>query len=88
MEAGSELRYDSSQPKGSDGKWRSSGGGTAPKKSLDKSAESGIIEESDSKVELGLQYFAEKDIARQDSNSLKRAIGKYRKQIDIHSDKI
>lgn len=39
IETDAELRYDPSQPRGSDGKWRSSGGGTSANKPLDKSQE-------------------------------------------------
>ena len=37
---------------------------------------------------IGLQFFAEKDIKRQDSSSLIRAMRKYRKRIEEHQDKI
>lgn len=41
-----------------------------------------------SKIKANLQYFAEKDIKNQESNSLKRAIKKYQKRIDEHNEKI
>ncbi len=84
----SEIRYDDSQPRDESGKWKSSGGGIRTNKSIAKSAKGDIIISAINSIKLGLQFFAEKDIHRQDSNSLKRAIRKYQKQIDIHSDKI
>jgi peptidoglycan hydrolase CwlO-like protein len=48
-------------------------------KSVDFSGNGGII---------GIQFFAEKDIANQESSSLKRAIRKYSKKITLHQDKI
>ena len=43
---------------------------------------------SDSGFKIGIQFFAEKDIANQDSNSLKRAMRKYEKRINEHKQKI
>lgn len=43
---------------------------------------------SDNRLKIGIQFFAEKDIANQDSNSLKRAMRKYEKRIDEHKQKI
>lgn len=40
------------------------------------------------KINIVLQFFAEKDIANQDSNSLQRAIRKYNKHITEHLNKI
>lgn len=40
------------------------------------------------KIKSNLQFFAEKDIKNQESNSLKRAIRKYQKRIDEHNEKI
>ena len=37
---------------------------------------------------MNLQFFAEKDMYRQESGSLKRAIRKYKKNIELHNDKI
>lgn len=39
-------------------------------------------------VKIDLQFFAEKDIANQSSNSIKRAMRKYSKKISLHQDKI
>lgn len=51
------------------------------KEGLEKTAGSG-------KIKLDLQYFAEKDIYRQESNSLKRAVRKYEANIAEHKAKI
>ena len=48
---------------------------------LENTGKSGIMK-------MNLQFFAEKDIANQGSNSLKRAIRKYQKRIEEHTDKI
>lgn len=40
------------------------------------------------RIEVDLQFFAEKDIENQESSSLKRAIRKYHSRIDEHRDKI
>jgi uncharacterized protein with gpF-like domain len=48
---------------------------------LEKSSESG-------KINVGLQFFAEKDIAKQKSSSLKKGMAKYQKQIEDHQQKI
>jgi len=50
-------------------------------KTLENTGKSGIIK-------LELQTFAEKDIKRQESNSLKRAMRKYDAKISLHEDKI
>lgn len=42
----------------------------------------------ESTMELDIQFFAEKDIKNQDSNSLKRAIRKYNKRMQEHEEKI
>lgn len=39
-------------------------------------------------LKMDLQFFTERDIKNQDSNSLKRAIRKYRSNIALHQDKI
>lgn len=54
---------------------------------VDKSGKSGIIK-ADNKLNIGSQYFAEKDIANQGSNSLKRAMRNYQKRIDEHKLKL
>lgn len=46
-----------------------------------------LISEKESGI-IGLQFFAEKDIKRQDSSSLIRAMRKYKKRIEEHKDKI
>ena len=45
----------------------------------------GIIEP---RLKMSMQYFAEKDIEKQESNSLKRAIRKYKKRIEEHENYI
>lgn len=54
---------------------------TAIKNKLENTANDGTMK-------LNLQYFAEKDIVNQSSNSLKRAIRKYQTGIAEHEDKI
>ena len=54
------------------------GSGTA---GVEKPPASGIME-------MDLQVFSENDIKNQESGSLKRAIRKYQKQIDLHMEKI
>lgn len=54
---------------------------------VDKSGGSGIIK-ADNKLIISTQFFAEKDIANQESNSLKRALRNYQKRIDEHKLKI
>lgn len=54
-------------------------------KGVDISGESGIIK---AKLSVDLQFFAEKDIEKQESNSLKRAIRNYEKQIKQHKEYI
>lgn len=39
-------------------------------------------------IKISMQFFAEKDIKNQESNSLKRAMRKYQERIDEHKDKI
>lgn len=53
-----------------------------------KPSESGIIKENKGKQKMNLQFFAEKDIKRQKSNSLKRAIRNYKKRIAEHESYI
>lgn len=55
--------------------------------SVDKSGGSGIIEDR-KPLKINMQFFAEKDIENQESNSLKRAMRKYQKRIEEHNDKI
>lgn len=52
---------------------------------LDFSAESGIMDKG---IKVDMQYFSEKDIERQESNSLKRAIRNYKKRIKEHEEYI
>ena len=56
------------------------------KKSVAKASKSGIIKEKGSTLKMNLQFFAESDIKKQESNSLKRAIRKYEKRIKEHED--
>lgn len=55
-------------------------------KSVVKSKDSGIIRKNT--LEINLQFFAESDIKKQESGSLKRAIRKYQKRIKEHEDKL
>ncbi len=52
---------------------------------LDIAGESGIIDKG---IKVDMQYFSEKDIERQESNSLKRAIRNYKKRIKEHEEYI
>lgn len=56
-------------------------------KSLEKLDKNDIIKKNKS-LKINLQLFAEKDIHNQNSNSLKRAIRKYKARIAEHEDKI
>ncbi|MDD7740679.1 MAG: minor capsid protein [Lachnospiraceae bacterium] len=60
----------------------------AASKPIAKSSGSGIIKKNEETLKMNLQIFAESDIKNQGSDSLKRAIRKYRKQISEHEDKI
>ena len=57
-------------------------------KTIAKKADSGIIEKNGDTLKMNLQFFAENDIKNQESGSLKRAIRKYQKQINVHEEKI
>lgn len=60
-----------------------------PPETLDNSAESGIMEtRNENHLRISMQFFSESDIYRQESVSLKRAIRKYKKNIQEHTDKI
>lgn len=54
--------------------------------SIEKSTDSGIIEDDKGTLKMKLQFFAEEDIYRQESGSLKRAIRKYEKRVREHED--
>lgn len=54
--------------------------------SIEKSTDSGIIEDDKGTLKMKLQFFAEEDIYRQGSGSLKRAIRKYEKRVREHED--
>jgi len=56
------------------------------KKSVVKDGDSDIIKREESRLKMDLQFFAESDIKKQESNSLKRAIRKYEKRIKEHED--
>ena len=62
-------------------------GGNTPK-SIDFGGGSGIIKEMGGRVVISMQFFAEKDIKKKNSNSLKRTIKKYESNIELHKDKI
>ena len=57
-------------------------------KSIAKSSDSGIIKRKRGTLKLDLQFFAEKDIKKQQSGSLKRAIRRYQARIEEHEAKI
>ena len=60
-----------------------------PPETLDNSAKSGIMESRNSvPLHISMQFFSESDIYKQESASLKRAIRKYKKNIQEHTDKI
>lgn len=61
---------------------------SATEKPIAKSFGSGIIKKNKGTLKMNLQIFAESDIKNQGSDSLKRAIRKYKKQISDHEDKI
>lgn len=56
-------------------------------KGLTGDGESGIIKEN-KPLKIDMQFFSEKDIEKQESSSLKRAMRKYKKRIEEHEDKI
>jgi uncharacterized protein with gpF-like domain len=56
--------------------------------SVAKILDTGIINSVKTNLSINLQFFAEKDIKNQESNSLKRAIRKYKVQIKEHENKI
>lgn len=60
--------------------------GKAGMKKVDNTVKYGIIKKN--KITMNLQLFAEKDILKQESPSLKKAIRKYRKRIEEHEHKI
>lgn len=62
--------------------------GARVKKSIERASESGIIKKNRGMLKLNLQYFAESDIKKQESGSLKRAIRKYQKRIEEHENKV
>lgn len=53
-------------------------------KGVVKSTVSDIIKEKGDEPKMNLQFFAENDMYRQESNSLKRAIRKYEKRLEEH----
>lgn len=57
-------------------------------KFIAKKSSIAIIKEKESKLKMNLQFFSEKDIKNQESNSLKRAIRKYQIRIEEHEAKI
>lgn len=54
--------------------------------SIEKSTDSGIMGDNKGTLKMKLQFFAEEDIYRQESGSLKRAIRKYEKRLREHED--
>lgn len=57
---------------------------TATGKGVVKSTVSDIMKEKGDRPKMNLQFFAENDMYRQESNSLKRAIRKYEKHLEEH----
>jgi hypothetical protein len=47
-----------------------------------------VLTKSSNSVKISTQFFAESDIKKQNSNSLKRAMRKYKDKIALHQDKI
>jgi len=82
-----EMRASDDQPRDEKGRFAPTEGEGSSSESVDKSSKSDIIKSRDN-VEIGTQFFAEKDISNQDSNSLKRAMRKYEKRISEHQDKV
>ena len=54
--------------------------------SIEKSTDSGIMGDNKGTLKMKLQFFAEEDIYRQESGSLKRAIRKYEKRLREKED--
>ena len=71
-----------------DGLGRVAFGTTNYTKFIAKKSSIAIIKEKESKLKMNLQFFSEKDIKNQESNSLKRAIRKYQIRIEEHEAKI
>lgn len=98
MNEETEQRWDG-QPRDSDGRFdkgkrprsaqskRKKNGSDKSSERLEKSDKNDIIKKNKS-LKINLQLFAEKDIHNQNSNSLKRAIRKYKARIAEHEDKI
>jgi hypothetical protein len=57
------------------------------KQKLSKNSEK-VLTNSSKRGNIGLQFFAEKDIKKQESGSLKRAIRKFERNIELHRQKI
>lgn len=57
------------------------------RKSLTSASKDGTIKEN-KPLKIDMQFFSEKDIQKQESTSLKRAMRKYQKRIEEHEDKI
>jgi hypothetical protein len=57
------------------------------KQKLTKNSEK-VLTNSSKRVNIGLQFFAEKDIKKQESGSLRRAIRKFERNIELHRQKI
>ena len=57
-------------------------------KAVEKDPDFGIIKKNKDILKMNLQFFAEGDIKRQESGSLKRAIRKYQKRIEEHEEKL
>lgn len=57
-------------------------------KSVVKVRKSGILKNKRDSLRINIQLFSEKDIANQESGSLKRAIRKYQKRTQEHQEKI
>lgn len=78
------LRYECSKENLSRSKaWKET---KNAEQSIEKSTDSGIMGDDKGTLKMKLQFFAEEDIYRQESGSLKRAIRKYEKRVREHED--
>jgi len=66
-----------------------SGSGGSSEKPLDKSPESGIINNKDNMpVVISMQFFANKNILKMNDNQLKKSIASWEEQVKLHESKI
>lgn len=83
-EKSERLRYECSKENlGRSKAWKET---KNAEQSIEKSTDSGIMGDNKGTLKMKLQFFAEEDIYRQESGSLKRAIRKYEKRLKEHED--